>query len=79
MGSAHPLNAPYEAFETADGWITIGASSEATWTRLPPVLGLPELLEDPRFSRNKDRMHNRKGMSAAELQKLRQDLEKAAA
>ena len=64
MGSAHPLNAPYEAFETADGWITIGASSEATWTRLPPVLGLPELLEDPRFSRNKDRMHNRAILNA---------------
>ena len=65
MGSAHPLNAPYEAFETADGWITIGASSEATWTRLPPVLGLPELLEDPRFLKNKDRMQHRTALNAA--------------
>jgi len=24
MGSAHPLNAPYQAFETADGWIHLG-------------------------------------------------------
>ena len=52
MGSAHPLNAPYEAFETADGWITIGASNESTWQRLPPVLGLPELLDDERFQKN---------------------------
>jgi len=65
MGSAHPLNAPYEAFETADGWITIGASSEATWRRLPPVLGLPGLLEDPRFSKNQDRMRNRPALNAA--------------
>lgn len=65
LGSAHPLNAPYEAFETADGWITIGASSESTWQRLPPVLGLPELLEDPRFSKNLDRMQNREALVAA--------------
>lgn len=59
MGSAHPLNAPYEAFETSDGWITIGASSESTWQRLPAVLGLSELLDDPRFIKNIDRMQHR--------------------
>jgi crotonobetainyl-CoA:carnitine CoA-transferase CaiB-like acyl-CoA transferase len=31
MGSAHPLSAPYQAFETADGWITIGAANQANW------------------------------------------------
>ena len=65
MGSAHPLNAPYEAFETADGWITIGASNEATWQRLPPVLGLPELLDDERFIKNIDRMRNRGALNEA--------------
>ena len=65
MGSAHPLNAPYEAFETADGWITIGASNEATWQRLPPVLGLPELLEDERFIKNIERMRNRGALNEA--------------
>jgi len=65
MGSAHPLNAPYEAFETADGWITIGASNESTWQRLPPVLGLPELLDDERFLKNIDRMRNRAALNEA--------------
>jgi crotonobetainyl-CoA:carnitine CoA-transferase CaiB-like acyl-CoA transferase len=65
MGSAHPLNAPYEAFETADGWITIGASNESTWQRLPPVLGLPELLDDERFLKNIDRMRNRGALNEA--------------
>ena len=65
MGSAHPLNAPYEAFETADGWITIGASNEATWQRLPPVLGLAELLDDERFLKNSDRMRNREALNEA--------------
>ena len=31
LGSAHPLSAPYQAFETADGWITIGAANQANW------------------------------------------------
>jgi crotonobetainyl-CoA:carnitine CoA-transferase CaiB-like acyl-CoA transferase len=65
MGSAHPLNAPYEAFETADGWITIGASNESTWQRLPPALGLPELLDDERFLKNIDRMRNREALNEA--------------
>jgi len=62
LGSAHPLNAPYEAFETSDGWITLGASSEDTWRRLPPVIGRPELLDDPRFTLNKDRMAHREAL-----------------
>ena len=59
LGSAHPLAAPYEAFETADGWLTLGASNEETWRRLPPVLGRLDLLDDPRFTLNKDRMAHR--------------------
>ncbi|HMB75553.1 MAG TPA: CoA transferase, partial [Kiloniellaceae bacterium] len=43
MGSAHPLNAPYEAFRTADGWITIGAANQANWLRLLEVLEEPSL------------------------------------
>lgn len=58
LGSAHPLSAPYQTFKTADGWINIGASSEASWRRLPPVLGRSELLEDPRFATNADRMNH---------------------
>lgn len=58
MGSAHPLNAPYQAFETADGWINVGAASQATWERLVDVLGLPELRSDASFRENQDRMRN---------------------
>jgi crotonobetainyl-CoA:carnitine CoA-transferase CaiB-like acyl-CoA transferase len=56
MGSAHPLNAPYQAFETADGWINIGAANQTNWERLIAVLGAPELNDDPRFSSNAARM-----------------------
>jgi len=56
MGSAHPLAAPYQTFPTTDGWINVGASNEATWTRLTEALNAAELREDPRFSTNPDRM-----------------------
>jgi crotonobetainyl-CoA:carnitine CoA-transferase CaiB-like acyl-CoA transferase len=55
MGSAHPLNAPYQAFRTADGWITIGAANQSNWLRLIAVLETPELGNDPRFANNRDR------------------------
>ncbi len=58
MGSAHPLNAPYQAFETADGWITIGAANQANWLKLLDALEAPHIGEDPRFSENPGRMDN---------------------
>jgi crotonobetainyl-CoA:carnitine CoA-transferase CaiB-like acyl-CoA transferase len=58
LGSAHPLSAPYQAFETADGWINVGASNQGTWSRLARALGLPGLTEDDRFSTNAARMEH---------------------
>ena len=58
MGSAHPLNAPYQAFETADGWITVGAANQANWDRFTRTIGAPELRDDPRFKDNRGRMAN---------------------
>ncbi|HRK18950.1 MAG TPA: CaiB/BaiF CoA-transferase family protein [Hyphomicrobiaceae bacterium] len=58
LGSAHPLNAPYQAFETADGWINIGAANQANWERLTQVLGATDLAEDARFKAGRGRMDN---------------------
>ncbi|HLI29694.1 MAG TPA: CoA transferase, partial [Terriglobia bacterium] len=58
MGTAHPLNAPYQAFPTADGWITVGAANQGNWLRLLQALEAPELGDDPRFTNNPGRMHN---------------------
>jgi crotonobetainyl-CoA:carnitine CoA-transferase CaiB-like acyl-CoA transferase len=58
MGSAHPLNAPYKAFPTTDGWITVGAANDKNWRRMLEVLGRPELAEDVRFIDNAARMKN---------------------
>src|SRR6266700_842646 len=56
MGSAHPLNAPYQAFEAADKWIVVGGANQKHWRRTVEVLGATELAQDPRFAIGADRM-----------------------
>lgn len=47
-GSAHQNNAPYQAVRTADGYVTIGATTPKNWTAFCHTLGLDDLLADPR-------------------------------
>ena len=49
QGSAHQSNAPYQAFASADGWLTIGATTPRNWEAFCRALGLEGLLEDPRY------------------------------
>ena len=58
LGSAHPLNAPYQSFQTSDGWINVGAANQSNWLRFLDVIATPELDADPRFSSNLQRMKN---------------------
>ncbi len=58
MGSAHPLSAPYQAFETADGWINLGASNQKNWLVFLDIVGNQAITDDPRFFTNADRMAN---------------------
>jgi crotonobetainyl-CoA:carnitine CoA-transferase CaiB-like acyl-CoA transferase len=65
MGSGHPLSAPYQAFATADGWITIGAANQGNWLRLVDVLEAGEVGADPRFADNDARMRHLPELEAA--------------
>lgn len=58
-GSAHQLSAPYQALPTSDGYLTIGGATQSNWERLCRAVGRAELLSDPRFAANADRMANR--------------------
>ena len=64
MGTAHPLNAPYQAFPTSDGWITVGAANQGNWLRLVEALEAPNLRDDPSFATNADRMRNLEMLTA---------------
>ena len=61
MGSAHPLNAPYQAFEASDDWIVVGGANQKHWLRTLEVLGATELARDPRFATGADRMATSEG------------------
>ena len=55
-GSAHRLNAPYQAFRTADGYVVLAALTPKQWTDVCTALDRPELADDPRFRDNAARM-----------------------
>ncbi len=55
LGSAHRVSAPYQALRTGDGYINIGAATQATWEQFCRALGLEAMLEDPRFRAPGDR------------------------
>jgi formyl-CoA transferase len=50
LGSAHQTSAPYQAFRTSDGWVTVGAVTPKTWQAFCRILGLERLLDDERYS-----------------------------
>jgi crotonobetainyl-CoA:carnitine CoA-transferase CaiB-like acyl-CoA transferase len=58
LGQAHRGSSPYQLFETQDGSITVGASQPNFWVRLCEILELPELVRDPRFTTNAERVKN---------------------
>jgi crotonobetainyl-CoA:carnitine CoA-transferase CaiB-like acyl-CoA transferase len=50
LGSAHPRNAPYQAYAARDGWFVIAAGNNRLWQQVCEVVGTAELLQDPRFA-----------------------------
>ena len=59
LGSANRMSAPYQAFEASDGSFVVGAANQKLWQAFVGVIEHPELLTDPRFVDNKDRVGNR--------------------
>ena len=50
LGSAHPRNAPYQAYAASDGWFVIAAGNNRLWQQVCAVADTPDLLADPRFA-----------------------------
>jgi formyl-CoA transferase/CoA:oxalate CoA-transferase len=64
MGSRHPSVAPYGAFPTRDGYLVVAVALDSSWKRFCQALERPDLIEDPRFAKNPDRIRNRAEMEA---------------
>jgi formyl-CoA transferase len=58
LGTAHRLSAPYQVFATASGWIAIGAANQRNWENLAGALDRSDLLQNPSFATNADRIAN---------------------
>lgn len=58
-GSSHESLCPYQAFEAADGPIMIGVANDNLWRKFCGVAGLDDIVDDPRFRTNAERVKNR--------------------
>lgn len=56
LGNAHPSIVPYQAFRTRDGWVNVGVGNEKLWTAFCKAIGREELLEEPRYATNRERV-----------------------
>lgn len=59
-GNAHATVVPYQLFATADGTLALAVGNDGQFRSLClKVLDRPDLADDPRFIRNRDRVDNR--------------------
>ncbi len=71
MGNAHPSLFPYEPLPTADGELIITAGNDGQFAKLCTALGVPELVDDPRFAHNQDRTARREELRPLLVERLR--------
>lgn len=54
-GNGSPVICPYDVFPAADGYVSIGISTDAQWKKFCRVMELEELLQDERYATNAGR------------------------
>jgi crotonobetainyl-CoA:carnitine CoA-transferase CaiB-like acyl-CoA transferase len=59
LGNQHPNISPYQEFPTKDGYIILAVGNDATFERFCRAFGCAQLLSDPRFATNPQRVANR--------------------
>ncbi len=65
VGNTHPVISPYGVFQTADGPFNIAPATTDMWCKLCALLGLDELVNDPRYADNAARVERRGELKAA--------------
>jgi crotonobetainyl-CoA:carnitine CoA-transferase CaiB-like acyl-CoA transferase len=68
LGTRDPVIAPYQIFETADGYLALGVN-QRQWKQLCDALDREDLMEDERFRTNEDRVEHVDEL-AAELERI---------
>jgi formyl-CoA transferase len=72
MGSAHKAWAPYQAFETSDGWVLIAVATDEMWKSLCRVLKLEDSSNNPRYATGESRRKHRKELAESLTKVTRQ-------
>ena len=64
-GNEHPLTVPTGVFATSDGFINLAAIGQTMWKRLCVALDAPQLIDEPGFGSDPERVQNRARVNAA--------------
>jgi crotonobetainyl-CoA:carnitine CoA-transferase CaiB-like acyl-CoA transferase len=70
MGNEHPTIVPYGVYATKDGHVTLAVGNDRIWQRLCSSLNLDDMVTDPRFRTNVDRLEHRFEVDQAIVEKL---------
>jgi crotonobetainyl-CoA:carnitine CoA-transferase CaiB-like acyl-CoA transferase len=62
-GNHHPTIVPYGMYHAADGYFNLAVGTDDLWRRFCAALGLEQLLDDPRFRTNPDRLAHRAALN----------------
>lgn len=62
VGNHHPLTAPMGVYRAKDGHLNLAVGNDDMWGRFCRALGLPELADDPRFTKAAARLKHRAAM-----------------
>jgi crotonobetainyl-CoA:carnitine CoA-transferase CaiB-like acyl-CoA transferase len=64
LGSAHPRNAPYQAFLAKDDYLVMAAGTQSLWETVCRILHCTDLITDPRFANTAMRAQNQFALKA---------------
>jgi crotonobetainyl-CoA:carnitine CoA-transferase CaiB-like acyl-CoA transferase len=71
-GNEHPLTVPTGVFATADGYINIAAIGQTMFKRLCEAIDAPQLVEEPGFGSDPERVRHRARVNEEVGQRLKQ-------
>ncbi len=58
LGTRHPSITPFQALETADGYVVVAIGNDKLWAQFCRAVGRDDMLADPRFATNDLRTRN---------------------
>ena len=72
MGTKDPVLAPYQTYPTSDGYLNVGCGNQKLWEGFCEAVGRRDLIDDPRFETNGDRVEHMDELEAELSEVLRE-------